>query len=97
MNVDPIGPIILCNIASMSSLITPMATGVVPLAMTTGGYNLKTIMKAGIIPAYSTWCCQCVSDYDHVPDLGLLPIYPFLPTLIQVKSDGSVDLNSAIR
>lgn len=34
MNVDPIGPIILCNIASMSSLVTPMATGVVPLAMT---------------------------------------------------------------
>ena len=51
MNVDPIGPIILCNIASMSSLITPMATGVVPLVMTAGGYNLKTIMKAGIIPA----------------------------------------------
>lgn len=51
MNVDPIGPIILCNIASMSSLVTPMATGVVPLAMTAGGYNLKTIFKAGMVPA----------------------------------------------
>ncbi|MBS6348473.1 MAG: anion permease [Oscillospiraceae bacterium] len=51
MNVNPIGPFILCNIASMSSLITPMATGVVPLAMTAGGYNLKTIFKTGMVHA----------------------------------------------
>ena len=51
MNADPIGPIILCNIASMSSLITPMATGVVPLAMTSGGYSLKTMFKVGLVPA----------------------------------------------
>jgi solute carrier family 13 (sodium-dependent dicarboxylate transporter), member 2/3/5 len=51
MGVNPIGPIIICNIASMSSLVTPMATGVVPLAMTAGGYSLKTIFKAGMVPA----------------------------------------------
>ena len=51
MGVNPIGPITICNIASMSSLVTPMATGVVPLAMTAGGYNLKTIFKAGMVPA----------------------------------------------
>lgn len=49
LKVNPIGPMILCSIASMSSLITPMATGVVPLAMKAGGYNLKTIFKAGMV------------------------------------------------
>lgn len=51
MGADPRGPIILCNIASMSSLITPMATAIVPMAMTTGGYSAKTIFKLGLIPA----------------------------------------------
>ncbi len=51
MGCDPRGPIILCNIASMSSLITPMATAVVPMAMSAGGYSQKTILKAGLIPA----------------------------------------------
>lgn len=51
MGCDPRGPMILCNIASMSSLITPMATAVVPMAMTTGGYSQKTILKVGMIPA----------------------------------------------
>ena len=49
MGVDPIGPMILCSISSMSSLVTPMATGVVPLAMTAGGYNLKPVFKAGMV------------------------------------------------
>ena len=49
MGVDPIGPMILCSISSMSSLVTPMATGVVPLAMTAGGYNLKTVFKVGMV------------------------------------------------
>lgn len=51
LGVDPRGPIILCDIASMSSLITPMATAVVPMAMTTGGYSAKTIFKVGLLPA----------------------------------------------
>ncbi|CAB1241047.1 protein of unknown function [Ruminococcaceae bacterium BL-4] len=34
----------------MSSLITPMATAVVPMAMGAGGYSQKTILKAGLIP-----------------------------------------------
>lgn len=51
MNIDPRGPMILCSIASMSSLITPMATAVVPMAMTTGGYSAKTMFKVGLIPA----------------------------------------------
>ena len=51
MGCDPRGPIILCNVASMSSLITPMATAVVPMAMTIGGYSQKTILKIGMFPA----------------------------------------------
>lgn len=51
MGCDPRGPIILCSLASMSSLITPMSTAVVPMAMNAGGYSQKTILKAGLIPA----------------------------------------------
>ena len=47
---DPRGPIILCALATMSSLVTPMATAVVPMAMSAGGYSTKTVFKAGIIP-----------------------------------------------
>lgn len=48
---DPRGPIILCSLASMSSLITPMPNPVVPMAMQAGGYTQKTILRVGIIPA----------------------------------------------
>ena len=34
----------------MSSLVSPMATAVVPMAMNAGGYSAKTVFKAGIIP-----------------------------------------------
>lgn len=50
LGCDPRGPIILCALATMSSLITPLATAVVPMAMSAGGYSQKTIFKAGIIP-----------------------------------------------
>lgn len=48
---DPRGPVILCSLASMSSLITPMPNPVVPMAMQSGGYTQKTILRVGIIPA----------------------------------------------
>ena len=47
---DPRGPVILCALATMSSLITPMATAVVPMAMDAGGYSAKTMFKVGILP-----------------------------------------------
>lgn len=50
MGCDPRGPVILCALASMSSLITPLSTAVVPMAMNAGGYSAKTVFKAGIIP-----------------------------------------------
>ena len=48
---DPRGPVILCSLAPMSSLITPMPNPVVPMAMQAGGYTQKTILRVGIIPA----------------------------------------------
>lgn len=48
---DPRGSVILCSLASMSSLITPMPNPVVPMAMQAGGYTQKTILRVGIIPA----------------------------------------------
>lgn len=48
---DPRDPVILCSLASMSSLITPMPNPVVPMAMQAGGYTQKTILRVGIIPA----------------------------------------------
>ena len=46
----PRGPVILCALATMSSLITPLATAVVPMAMNAGGYSAKTMFKVGILP-----------------------------------------------
>lgn len=48
---DPRGPVILCSLASMSSLITPMPNPVVPMAMQAGGYTQKTILRVGLVPA----------------------------------------------
>ena len=47
---DPRGPIILVALSTMSSLVTPMATAVVPMAMNAGGYSAKTCLKVGRIP-----------------------------------------------
>ncbi len=50
LGCDPRGPIVLVALASMSSLVTPLATAVVPMAMSAGGYSQKTILKAGWLP-----------------------------------------------
>ncbi|MFR4561856.1 MAG: hypothetical protein ACLT5P_12010 [Flavonifractor plautii] len=57
---DPRGPVILCALATMSSLITPMAVAVVPMAMD-GGYSAKTMFKVGILPVFcaALWHADC--------------------------------------
>lgn len=45
--IMPIGP----YVGSMSSIITPMATAVVPMMMGAGGYSQKTLVKMGALPA----------------------------------------------
>ena len=51
LGCDPRGVIIMCYVGSMSSIITPMATAVVPMMMGAGGYSQKTLVKMGALPA----------------------------------------------
>lgn len=48
---DPRGLVQMCYIGSMCSLLTPMATSLVPMMMTGAGYTQKDLFKMGIIPS----------------------------------------------
>ena len=50
MGANPIGPIMLCMIASMTAFFTPLATPAVPVMMGAGNYNMKDLAKMGIVP-----------------------------------------------
>lgn len=50
MGANPIGPIMLCMIASMTAFFTPLATPAVPLMMGAGTYSVKQLVKMGWIP-----------------------------------------------
>ncbi|WP_193708364.1 SLC13 family permease [Alkalibaculum sporogenes] len=50
LGINPIGPIICVQAATLSAFMTPMATGTVPYLMGVGGYNQKSIIKQAIIP-----------------------------------------------
>ncbi len=51
MGANPIGPIMLCMIASMTAFFSPLATPAVPVMMGVGGYNQKHLFKMGWLPA----------------------------------------------
>ena len=51
LKCDPRGLMEMCYIGSMCSLITPMATSVVPLMMGAGGYDQKALLKMGWLPS----------------------------------------------
>ena len=51
LECDPRGLMEMCYIGSMCSVITPMATSVVPLMMGAGGYDQKALFKMGWIPS----------------------------------------------
>ncbi len=51
LKCDPRGLMELCYIGSMCSLITPMATSVVPLMMGAGGYDQKALIRMGWLPS----------------------------------------------
>lgn len=51
LQCDPRGLMEMCYIGSMASVITPMATSVVPLMMGAGGYDQKALFKMGWIPS----------------------------------------------
>lgn len=47
VGANPIGPILLSFCGAMSSILTPMATPAVPMAMAAGGYDQKSLLKQG--------------------------------------------------
>lgn len=47
LKCDPRGIMQMCYIGSMSSLITPMSTSIVPMMMEAGGYTQKSLIKMG--------------------------------------------------
>ncbi len=49
LGANPIGLILLVNAGSLTAFLTPMATPAVPMCMADGGYDLKTLMKSGIL------------------------------------------------
>lgn len=51
MGTNPIGPIMLCMIASMTAFFSPLATAAVPVMMGAGNYHVKDLVKMGALPA----------------------------------------------
>lgn len=51
MGANPVGPIMLCMMGSMTAFLTPMATPTVPLMMGAGNYSQKDLFKMGWLPA----------------------------------------------
>lgn len=51
MAANPIGAIMLCNTATMTSFLSPMATPAIPVLMGMGHYSQKDLIKMGWIPA----------------------------------------------
>ncbi|MBR0205389.1 MAG: anion permease [Clostridia bacterium] len=51
LKCDPRGLMEMCYIGSMCSVMTPMATSVVPMMMGAGGYDQKALVKMGWLPA----------------------------------------------
>ena len=50
MGANPVGPIMLCMIASMTAFFTPLATPAVPQMMGAGNYTVKQLVKMGWVP-----------------------------------------------
>lgn len=51
LGINPIGPMILVSIGSLTAFMSPMATPTVPMIMGLGGYDQKALLKASLMPA----------------------------------------------
>lgn len=49
LGANPIGLVLLVNAGALTSFLTPMATPAVPVCMSDGGYDLKDLLKGGIL------------------------------------------------
>lgn len=69
LGMNPVGIMCMVQIGSTASYLTPMANPGVPLAMASGGYNLKDCLKIGILPgliicaAGIIWCSLIFPAY----------------------------------
>jgi len=52
MGANPIGVIIMVQTACLAAFMTPMATVAVPMIMAEGGYDLKSMLKQSVLPAF---------------------------------------------
>ena len=48
LHANPVGAIVLVQIASLSAFATPMATATVPYFMAAGGYDVKSVLKQSV-------------------------------------------------
>ncbi len=67
---NPIGPCILVISAALGAFMTPMGTPTTAMVMELGGYNVKSLIKQGIIPALIIWI---------VSSLWVGYLFPVLP------------------
>lgn len=51
LNANPLGFMVLITAGSLTAFMTPMATSCVPAMMGAGGYDIKSLIKQGILPS----------------------------------------------
>ena len=70
MGANPVGIVLLVQSACLSSFMTPMATPAIPMCMSNGGYDLKSIIRQSVIPAI----LLCVVNVSWI--MTVFPMYP---------------------
>ena len=70
LGANPIGIMILVQSACLSSFMTPMATPAVPMCMSMGGYDVKSLIKQSLLPA----AILCVISVFWI--MTVFPMYP---------------------
>lgn len=56
LGANPIGLILIIQSAALAALMTPAAAAVIPVMMSYGGYDIKSIVKMSLLP--SLLCCM---------------------------------------
>lgn len=51
MNANPIGLMTIITAGALTAFMTPMATSAIPAVMGAGGYDIKSLVKQGILPS----------------------------------------------
>lgn len=55
LGVSPIGLCLLVQAAALCAFMTPMATATAPMIMGLGGYDVKSMLKQGLLPGLAIW------------------------------------------